>query len=444
MPVHVIARTDPDEPVQGLQGIQLEDSIEVSCFPDLIESSMSTTIGQCLNGLGLAPHPVATEFMFLAAAAFQADVRVSRTTASDRWTRHFVLHLPVQDPAAWEEASLVFQQALSFLTGDVWELRFRRGAPIFHRYPGRHDEPINLRASRVALFSGGMDSFLGAAKLVEDDSQVVFVGHYASANGVRGDQVKAWEALTEIAPHDNLHFEQFYLSKKRGLLGGNGRSELTTRSRSIVFLGLGILVAASLDPASTLYIPENGFVSLNVPLVTSRIGSLSTRTTHPYFIRLIREGLRRLGIRVNLDLPLRFHTKGMLLEEAPARVRELSATHTVSCAHPIDQRMERQTGYRRHCGYCFPCIIRRASLYRVGLDNPDDYRVDVLAPNTRAERMVNVQAVRAAVHHFEQGGNSTLQVFSAGPLPLDPGELNQYSQVWREGMGELGRWIRRR
>ena len=33
-----------------------------------------------------------------------------------------------------------------------------------------------------------------------------------------------------------------------------------------------------------IYVPENGFISINTPLTRRRIGSLSTRTTHPYFI----------------------------------------------------------------------------------------------------------------------------------------------------------------
>ena len=38
-----------------------------------------------------------------------------------------------------------------------------------------------------------------------------------------------------------------------------------------------------------ILVPENGVISINVPLTVRRVGTLSTRTTHPYFIQEIQK-----------------------------------------------------------------------------------------------------------------------------------------------------------
>jgi hypothetical protein len=53
------------------------------------------------------------------------------------------------------------------------------------------------------------------------------------------------------------------------------------RARSIAFIAYGVLSATSLDryhsgERITLYMCENGFISINPPLTDMRLGSLST------------------------------------------------------------------------------------------------------------------------------------------------------------------------
>lgn len=41
---------------------------------------------------------------------------------------------------------------------------------------------------------------------------------------------------------------------------------------------------------------------------------------------------------------------------------------TLSCSHPTHGRIAGATP-PINCGYCYPCIIRRASLHKIGFDN---------------------------------------------------------------------------
>ena len=104
-----------------------------------------------------------------------------------------------------------------------------------------------------------------------------------------------------------------------------------------------------------LFVPENGFISLNAPLTPRRIGSLSTRTTHPYFFELMQSIFDSVGIRTSIVNPYQFKTKGEMLIECKNQglLRDI-VSHTVSCS-----KWKRE---KQQCGKCVPCIIRRASL----------------------------------------------------------------------------------
>lgn len=56
-------------------------------------------------------------------------------------------------------------------------------------------------------------------------------------------------------------------------------TESTFRSRSLLFFAAGIYVANKISPQCQLIVPENGTISINIPLDSGRRSSCSTRTT---------------------------------------------------------------------------------------------------------------------------------------------------------------------
>ena len=118
-----------------------------------------------------------------------------------------------------------------------------------------------------------------------------------------------------------------------------------------------------------LLIPENGFISLNVPLTPLRIGSLSTRTTHPFFLQQVQVnlGCRRFPC-VRLSNPYQLKTKGEILVECMDQplLREL-AFQSTSCGRFSRFNYE-------HCGRCVPCLVRRAAFLHWGMGDDTSYR----------------------------------------------------------------------
>ncbi|ECK7329225.1 hypothetical protein FRM79_22585, partial [Salmonella enterica subsp. enterica] len=95
-----------------------------------------------------------------------------------------------------------------------------------------------------------------------------------------------------------------------------GSREPSTRGRSLAFYAFALLASTKINqPKPTIFIPENGVISINPPLVPGRVSSLSTRTTHPMFIDMLQRVLDTLGINVQFQLPYRFKTKGEMMRE---------------------------------------------------------------------------------------------------------------------------------
>jgi hypothetical protein len=88
-----------------------------------------------------------------------------------------------------------------------------------------------------------------------------------------------------------------------------------------------------------LYAPENGLIALNVPLDTLRLGALSTRTTHPFYIARWNELLGVLGIAGGIENPYWNKTKGEMVAECrnPPLLKTIVPS-TLSCASPTKGR----------------------------------------------------------------------------------------------------------
>lgn len=292
-----------------------------------------TSIPDVLATHGLAAMPAAHDLLRAAAGAYAGDVRISRREAYNGWTRDLMLHLPVSEPAGWASGVPILQRLLAFLTGDHWSVRVRPVPGDYRPAPGHvQGQVVQLDTETVSLFSGGLDSYIGAIDALAGGGQVVLVDHHAAGQGpISSAQRNALTAVHATYPAERSPFLRCWLSPPKGL---SRASETTTLGRSILFLALGVAIASGLGRARLL-VPENGFISLNVPLTPPRSGSFSTRTTHPHLIALFAQLLAELQIPVSLELPYRFRTKGEMLANCTDQTtltRGLEAT--MSCAHP--------------------------------------------------------------------------------------------------------------
>lgn len=428
---HVILRVGSDDDFVSEVGDdtpRLAVALERSGNPGLVQQHVVKDI---LERMGAVPSVSAEDLLTIAMGVYAVDTRIPRSTADDGWTRDIVLHAPVFDPATWSALSPLLRRALDFLTGDSWTFEFRE------RQPGTPSDVSPkkqlVEATDVELFSGGLDSLAGAIDLLESGRTVVLAGHYG-AGVTNSVQQNVLSALKE-------HYKgrvvpcMFHVQP---LKAADAEGEQSMRSRSFLFLSLGVAVVTALDQGRTLTVCENGLISLNVPLTNPRIGSWSTRTTHPHFIALFRELLAGLGLDVVVALPARFETKGELLSRVPNQgLLRTIAPMSMSCSHPEQGRF-RKVAPGNHCGYCVPCIVRRASTARAQL--PDAvYDIDVLSPDAAltAGTGRDLRAFEIAIRRFRDArpSQALFDVLSTGPLPAE--HAAEYASVYRRGMEEV-------
>ena len=317
-------------------------------------STIRLTQSSELNPLGVHTE-AAEDLLAIAITAYCADRSIVRMDQADGWTRYITIEVPVRDPDRWDKDLL--QKTLSFLTGDHWRIELRRGQPN----PGlRTTDRALIPADSVALFSGGVDSLAGVCDAIQLGESVALASHFgdSSSSGVQNQ-------LAAELGGDRLHC-QFRLQSMNigGSNGWPGFIDSTMRSRSFLFLALGLLVARCQD-ADRLRMSENGYIAVNVPLHEGRIGSLSTRTAHPQFVDSLNQILATSDLGAKIDNPYLLMTKG----EVAKRLMDLApslAWRTISCAHPTAGRWQHRTF--RNCGYCYPCIIRQAGFHHAGGD----------------------------------------------------------------------------
>ena len=370
-----------------------------------------------LARIGFAPPDPVWDFVTIALAVIAADQAVRRDVAVDGWTREIELTVSLRDPAPWKSRLPDLESILRYLTGDFWTLRIKDGGiPA----PARR-----LRTPRVgdcvSLLSGGIDSLIGGIDLVSNGRQPVFV-----SQTVKGD-AHTQRVYAKSLGAANRHFQWSHR------IHCPVQAERSTRGRSIGFLAFGALAATVVNGygSSTvpLVVPENGFISLNVPLNSGRLGSLSTRTTHPVFMERLQKLWASVGIQAQLQLPYQFKTKGEMMKDCLDQGLLVKLVgQSTSCSRFLRNK-------HTHCGKCVPCLVRRAAFLHAGLlDSTPKYKLQNLKKHgtTGAD---DVGAVAAACVRLAQEGAHR---WCAGSLTFaQPGTRSNYESIVARGLGEL-------
>lgn len=406
-----------------------------------------------LRQAGLMPAQEAVDLFRLATAAYCADLLVPHHTAYDRWSRHIVLHVPVADRARWEAATSALGALLNFLSGDHWELAFREArVPPPPRARTMRAPPLPMHAHAVSLLSGGLDSAIGGADLLTAGMTVAFASHNAKSGGATFSSPAQQAVLDVFGRHfpGGLARPLRFRVNPPSPVAGVTESVTTTRSRSIIFFALGLLVASALDMAHggspvPLIVPENGLISLNVPLTKARLGSWSTRTTHPHTLAMLREVMGVIGLPTPIVTPYATRTKGEMLQAWVERDRRIAveiAAASVSCAHPNQSRFLGKDQRKPHCGTCVPCIIRRASTQHAGVDD-GEYSFDLpfALATLKPRRSADVLAFQYALASRQRPARPS-DINLGGPLHVETdAELQALLRVYDAGMDEVARHL---
>ena len=345
-----------------------------------------------LKKMGLYPDLLTWDFITIAMSICAADLACLRKKSADGWTREIEIFITVCDKGNWIPHLEKLQNAFRYLTGDFWQINLNDGGDI----PLKPEKITISSADCISLLSGGMDSLIGAIDLATEGKSPCFVSQIA-----KGDSKKQ-SAFSTAFNKKVRHYQWGHRIKVPHI------TERSTRGRSLIFIAYGVLAATTIEKEEyvDLYIPENGFISLNIALNEGRFGSLSTKTTHPVFLNAIQDIFESSKMGIVIKRPYQGFTKGEMIincKNKKALIENIG--NTTSCG---------RFGYYnyKHCGRCVPCLVRRASFLKANIKDTTEkgYYFDDLGKSTSArENGANdIGAVARACLLYRQSGINEL------------------------------------
>ena len=412
-------------------------------------SSLFSSLPSIWYHLGkLSIDPLCEDLYVIALSIYGLDKRLSRRLFFDCWTRDISVSIPVLQIEKWKGTENLWNNMLSFLTGDRWNIKFRPTEAICSYHKWRSKTFIDItRCDCVCLFSGGLDSFCGAIKFLDSGKSPCLVGHNEYPK-LRVKQEHFANIFRQYYSEQQSHFLGFTAGARAPFLATDNAITLsgienTSRGRSLLFLSFAITIARILGEETPVYIPENGFIGVNVALTNSRRGSCSTRTTHPFFIREFRTILHAVGIRNPIENPFANESKREIVrtvKDNPAFLQGFK--DTISCSHPCQARYSRRGSrqYPINCGYCYPCLIRKSSLLDVADDG--DYTYDE-APSifldqfSESDKSLDLAAVVNSVYRFKHSSKAQIQQMIRVTGPLSDEDVKKYERLYISGMNDL-------
>ncbi|SCZ73907.1 7-cyano-7-deazaguanine synthase (queuosine biosynthesis) [Epibacterium ulvae] len=390
------------------------------------------TVPDKVERLGAPTSTAAYDFLTISMAVTAADTFFRREDVSQNgWARDFELHVPLVQPAKWAAVEPLLRKILNFLTGDSWAFTFLPNGPSKpNAVGGRLRKKSNLtNVDSVCLYSGGLDSWLGAKHLTAGGKNPILVSHSYPQDARRQNYL-----------YDRLGYPLQRFSLNASPRQSGSANDTTMRGRSFNFLAMGAVCADAVAELNglnqvPLYIPENGFIALNAPLTPRRVGSHSTRTAHPNYLSQLQELFSRVGIRANIGNPFWTLTKGEMMKNAALTADDQRhACQTVSCG-----KWKRKS---EQCGRCLPCLIRRASFHKAGIVDSTPYTYSI--PQNFAERdgtkkddlMAVIRSVRQTTKK-----QRLVNALKSGPLPIDSTERRAWLSVYERGLEEMGDFL---
>lgn len=407
-----------------------------SCFlkSGSLERILNIEIDALLRSCG-KPQSIIQDLLLVASSVYAIDKTFTREKYSnDNWTRKFNVEIPVLKYSKWIRVSEELSDCISFLTGDIWTFKFiRRNRKLY--LPYKNNRTLfykDFNPGAVCLFSGGLDSLTGAINFLEsNNNNLLLVGHHDIIGGPKRDQGKVYEII-KGEYKKRIELLQMLVSQDPS------GDDITYRSRSFIFISLGVAAANAFSNKLPVMIPENGVISLNPPLTPARRGSCSTRTVHPYYLKRLNSILRKLGIFNTVSNPLYKLTKGECISKCENYNLLMQALPSTNSCAKRKHKVHWNRTNTDHCGFCMPCIYRRAALKKNGIKN-EIYgldicknEIDVENKNSIADDLKGIMAFLENKHSRKEIGT----ILSAnGKLDLD--KLPEYSDTVFRGMKEV-------
>lgn len=369
-------------------------AMQVAASPGLIsvtgdvQQQLTLRADKMLQSLPQTPKSRALDLLTIAAGTYAIDRVVKRKMGAGNRAgiRNLRPQFAVHDLAFWSShrSTLAVTEILHFLTGDDWQISFEQatGEPVYRQQQERLPF-VWQPPTRVALYSGGLDSAAGLANLLLTDHRehylLVTVRNQMGLRARCQEQIRTLSAHLNIAGPLRCTLATHLSSATAGIMSAQ---ECSQRSRGFLFCATAAL-AAKACLLSAVEVLENGVGAINLPLTTSGLsGGMATRGAHPTFLNALSNLCSEVMEQgFNFTLPFMNHTKGEMLAPLIGQGLGNWAELSHSCIHTsVRKRGQPQ------CGECPACIERRQAFAVAGHVETHQYNTDIFrAPSLKTE-----------------------------------------------------------
>lgn len=341
-----------------------------------------------INGIfGSEVNALRLDWVDIAMAVYLADrmtKRNEKTPHKNVWKRRFIIKIAVRNPEFWQKADIYSQLSavLNYFTDDDWQFDFVNFDDKANSKIVQGKLPMPLAAQpRVALFSGGLDSFVGAANQLFEDTETPFIFVSGATNTIQiSRQRKQIKELIKISPdreiiHHIVGFGIHWSNSK------HPKEENSQRTRGFLFTTLGAVTALNAG-VNCLEIYENGIGAFNLPYDASQLGTMNSRAVNPSALLRMENFIGKItGQKFRIENPYLFKTKGEMCRSEIVGKLAQTINETFSCdGFPV------RTAGKPQDGICTSCLLRRVSLESAGLrefDNSNSYLTDLVSAQSQ-------------------------------------------------------------
>jgi len=313
--------------------------------------------------------PRVLDLLEIAAYVFCTDRWLKRGAKDlveyDAWGRAIHYAIRVRDHSFWssKKVSDLLGNAITWATGDrshTFTFAPGHSTPATGLFDSAEFHVESSPDTKIALFSGGIDSLTGAVRQLKQESGPLCLVSHRSSTDVQKTQRVLLEALDSRYP-GRIRPYAFTCRLK-----GKRAEEETQRSRSFLFCAIAYALSAA-HRLDRFYVYENGVTSLNLPKREAMGLARASRTTHPRTIRLFEQLLTQVHDGdFTIETPFFWMTKTEVLRTLKENGGSDLLDTSVSCTRTFDN-----TDQKTHCGGCSQCVDRRFAAVAAGLSEQD-------------------------------------------------------------------------
>ncbi len=347
------------DPFVGTGGFSVDKDC-LNLYYEGEEKNIELNLSVIEEVLGGKLNPLVLDIYKIANVVYVIDKTVEKTQYRPRL---FKILMSISNKIIWDAQKRLLEGTLNFLTGDTFKFYFIQSRESFEPYMFKY-----ASSKCVSLFSGGLDSLSGVKWLLDKGIDPVLISHPGGPI-VSKAQSDLYNKLCVLSERE-IDWHQINSGSAYG--AGLKAKTYTQFSRSFLYLTLGLII--SLEKGfRELYIFENGVIALNIPLTKSRIYT-STRTVHPKFISMYQTLISAIfGDSVRILNPFNTMTKGEVVSILKDSEFEQLISTSVSCSNISKLRWAGvKLSEIKHCGLCYPCIMRQIAVDYAGLPAKDD------------------------------------------------------------------------